>query len=137
MEEKDWYTLKSAVLGRHYSEAESLLEKEPELLDARNRIGETVLHYLSIENDIEGVVWLEKRGFNLNCKNKFGTPVVFDVALLEYKELLEWFYKKGANLSARNRDNLNIIEFLQVYEEDEMSVFVDKMYSGLICAEET
>ena len=65
----------------------------------RNGIGETVLHFLAVENDREGVSWLHSRGFSLNETNAFGIPMIFEVAQLEYRDLFLWFTHHGADLS--------------------------------------
>ena len=58
MTNKVWYKLITAVFERRYTDASLFLEEEPGLLESKNGIGETVLHYLVVENDIEGVTWL-------------------------------------------------------------------------------
>jgi hypothetical protein len=85
--EKSWHLLRNAVLEGRYSDASFLLKEQPELVEARNSIGETVLHFLAVENELEGVAWLHENGFSLDTKPEFGIPVVFEVAQLGYKEL--------------------------------------------------
>lgn len=131
MSEKNWYLLRNKVFERKYSEASILLKEESELVDVRNGIGETVLHFLAVENDIEGVAWLKSRGFDLDCKNEFGVPVVFEVAQLGYRELLEWFQKHGANLFAKDNENQSIIEYLKEYDEIEMICFAESILNKI------
>ena len=49
--EPRWYSLRNAVRGRRYGEAEALLKADPELIRLRNGLGETALHYLAVENE--------------------------------------------------------------------------------------
>jgi ankyrin repeat protein len=120
-----WRRLRDAVYARDFLEAEKLLTESPELPNLRNSIGETVLHFLAVENDIEGVSWLHARGFSLNEKNKFGIPTVFEVAQLEYKELFLWFQHHGADLSAKDADGNDLRTNLIEYGKEEMAQFVE------------
>jgi ankyrin repeat protein len=119
-----WYELRNAVYGKQFAVAEALLRSDPGLVSARDGIGETVLHFLAVENDMDGVVWLHQRGFDLNTKNDFGTPAIFEVAQLVLKELLLWFVDQGADIGAVDAEGQNIIAFLREFEKDEMVQFL-------------
>jgi hypothetical protein len=108
-----WYELRNSVFSRNFAHAEGMLAADPDLFDLRNSIGETVLHFLAVENDSEGVAWLHARGFSLNTKNRFGVPMVFEIADLSHKDLLLWLAQNGADLSAVDRKNRGIFEYLQ------------------------
>jgi ankyrin repeat protein len=107
-----WYELRDAVRRREYDVAERLLADRPDLLDARSGLGETVLHYLAVENVREGVAWLHARGASLNTKNKFGTPVLFEVARLRHTDLFDWFAAHGADLNAVDADGHDLVAHL-------------------------
>jgi len=124
MTEATWYALRNFVFGRDFAAAEKLLAECPRLIDARDGLGETVLHFLAVENDMEGVSWLFARGFSLNEKNKFGTPTIFEVAQLEYRELFTWFVHNGVDLSVRDRDGNDIVANLLEYGKEGMAQFV-------------
>ncbi len=119
-----WYEFRKAVYNKEYDLAESILQANPKIIDMRNGIGETVLHYLTVENDGTGVAWLHSHGFGLNTKNKFGTPVVFEVAQLGYKELLLWFAQQGVDFAVLDGENQNIVTFLNELDEKDMAQFV-------------
>lgn len=110
--ERRWYELRNAVLARDFRAAEGLLRKDPGLLALRNSIGETVLHYLAVENAAEGVAWLHDKGADLDTKNEFGTPALFEVAQLGYEELFAWFVAHGANLRAVDDYGQGLVAFL-------------------------
>jgi ankyrin repeat protein len=110
--EPQWYELRDSVYSRRLGRAEELLQSNPKLLTLMNSIGETVLHYLAVENDIEGVAWLHDRGFSLNTRSELGTPMVFEVADLGYKDLLLWLSQNGADFSALDEENRGIFENL-------------------------
>ena len=119
-----WYELRNAVLQRNFSTAQSLVSEHPEIRALRNGIGETVLHYLAVENDIDGIKWLYNKGFGINVKNDFGTPVVFEVAQLNYKELVLWFISNGVDMAAVNNESQDIAAYLQEYANEEIVEFV-------------
>ena len=120
-----WHQLRDSLLRRDFSAAEKFLVDNPSLVALRNGIGETVLHYMAVENDQEAVAWLHARGFSLNETNAFDIPVVFEVAQLGYKELLLWFVDNGGDLSAKDGDGNDILAHLLQYEEVEMARFVE------------
>ena len=122
--DKQWYQLRNAVYSKDYSGAELLLKSAPKLITHTNLTGETVLHFLAVENDIEGVKWLKSKEFDIDTKNDFGTPVIFEVAQLGYKELLIWFYENGANFSAKDGEDFSLIEYLEEWEKPDMAKFV-------------
>jgi hypothetical protein len=111
--EPSWYEFRNLVCSKEFNRAERLLSESPEILGETNSIGETVLHFLAVENDFEGVTWLHSRGASLNTKNKFGEPLVFEVAERGHKELLLWLAHNGADLSVRDGRNRSLLEYLR------------------------
>ena len=107
-----WYELRNSVYLKEYARAEELLATNPELLTLTNSIGETVLHFLAVENDIEGVAWLHVHGSSLNTETGFGKPMIFEVAELGYKDLLLWLWIKGADFSVLDQEGHGIYECL-------------------------
>jgi ankyrin repeat protein len=105
-----WYELRDLVAEKKFEKAEALLVKEPSLRFAVNGLGESVLHYLAVEDDKEGVSWLFAQGFDLNTRNKFGIPVVFEVAQLDHRDLLQWFITNGSDLKCRTNEGKDIKE---------------------------
>jgi hypothetical protein len=80
-----WYELRDAVFSREYARADALLRDRPGLLRLVNPLGETVLHFLAVEDDLEGVSWLVGKGADLNNRNAFGTPLIFESAQVATK----------------------------------------------------
>ena len=117
---REWYELRDAVLQKDFSAADRLLEAHPALSVARNGIGETVLHFLAVENDEAGVAWLKSRGFALDTKNEFGTPAVFEVAQLRHKALLNWFIESGADISGKDGEGRDIRTYLTEFDCSDM-----------------
>ena len=108
------------------SRLEELLAESPALLHMMNSIGETVLHFLAVENDLDGVSWLHARGADLNTKNVFGDPVLFEVASLGHKELFNWFRENGADLRATDNEGNDIVLYLLEHDRNEMAEWVRK-----------
>lgn len=121
-----WYEFRNAIYAQQIPIAEEMLRVRPALLHLVNGLGETVLHFLAVENDATGVSWLHARGADLNTKNTFGTPVLFEVASLGYKDLFKWFLEKGANARATDRDGQDVVLHLLECENEEMADWVRK-----------
>jgi ankyrin repeat protein len=115
-----WYEFRNAVYSREFELAEKLLATAPYLLTLRNSLGETVLHFLAVENDIEGVSWLYRKGAAIDTKSDFGTPAIFEVAQLGYKKLLAWFIQNGADIHTVDADGNGLAAYLEEYEQPEM-----------------
>lgn len=117
MTEKSWYALRNLVYSGEFTQAEALLREDSSLRHATNGIGETVMHFLAVENDLRGVRWLYNKGFSIDVKNEFGTPLLFEVAQLGYRELLLWLKSMGADFSAtEDREGLGLIEYLEEHD---------------------
>ena len=119
-----WYAFRDAVRHRDYVQAQKLLDADRTVLDLRNQTGETVLHWLAVENEQNGVAWLRLKGADINTKNKFGTPVIFEVAQLGYKDMFRWLADVGADLKAVDQYGQGLVEFLEEFKKTEMVAFV-------------
>ncbi|HEV2972959.1 MAG TPA: ankyrin repeat domain-containing protein [Pirellulales bacterium] len=95
-----------AIRDAAYSDrgtAAKLLAQDPTLIDVRNSVGETALHYLVVENDLPSVEWLLERGADVNTCNDFGSTPLLEAAGLGYLELCEFLVKRGADMETRNK----------------------------------
>jgi ankyrin repeat protein len=77
--------------------AETLLREHADLLNARWIHNETVLHFLAIEDFVEGVRFLVAHGADVNTVNEFGDSPLVDVAQLGRDQIAEILLKGGAN----------------------------------------
>jgi hypothetical protein len=123
-----WYEFRNLVFAERFDEAERLLAEEPGLVSMTDGCGETALHFLAIENDLDGIASLHERGLSIDTVDAFGEPVVFVVAQLGYKELFSWFIRAGADLNVKNRDGLTLISHLKEYEKDDMAAWVSTCF---------
>lgn len=119
-----WYEFRNAVYVKDFSKAEALLHEKPALLQLTNSIGETVLYFLAVENDTDGVFWLRGRGFEVNIKDFLGRPVIFRIAQLGYKELFLWFIENGADIDIQDGDGQDILSYLLDYGSGEAIALV-------------
>jgi ankyrin repeat protein len=119
-----WYELRNAIYLMNLPLAADLVRREPTLLKLSNALGETVLHFLAVENHAEGVAWLHSQGSPINTKNKFGIPVLFEVASLQNKELFTWLVEKGADIRATNSEGQDIVEHLLEFDDNDMAAWV-------------
>jgi ankyrin repeat protein len=78
-------------------EARALLEAEPSLRDARTGLGETPLHYLAVENHLDGVRFLHERGAALDVTNEFGESALLESLRLGNQEVAEYLLDHGAD----------------------------------------
>lgn len=120
----EWYQLQDALELADFVSASAFLEKDSRLIDERNGIGESILHFLAVENNQAAVEWLHAHGANLNAVNKFGTPVLFEVALLEYQDLFLWLIEHGADPKKKDVHGQGIDEYLSDFDKFEMLEFI-------------
>ena len=126
---QSWYELRDLLEAGDFAKASEVLTREPSLRDARNGLGETVLHFFAVENNLAAIEWLHARGFDLNARNEFGNPWLFEVALLGYRDLFIWLIEHGADAKQKTREGEGLEEFLREAGEDEMLAFVKKHLS--------
>ena len=67
-----WYELRDAIVGRDFATAAMLVQSHLNLTAKLNGIGETVLHFLAVENYLTDVARLHNQGPDINCQNDFG-----------------------------------------------------------------
>jgi uncharacterized protein len=77
--------------------ARLLLSGQPELLNARWSLGETVLHFLAVEGYNDAVRRLVEWGADVNLVNTFGDPPLHDCVVLGNEPLVELLLSHGAN----------------------------------------
>ena len=86
---------------RHPKLARKLVKDHPEVLELRNGIGETALHYLAVENYAEAVQLLIELGADVNVMNDFGATALEEAIVVEAKETVEVLRRAGAVTSSR------------------------------------
>jgi len=75
-----------------------LLDEDPGLVQVKTSIGETALHYLAVENQIEAVEMLYERGADINTVNDCGGTPLSDAASLGCVEQVQILLERGARV---------------------------------------
>ncbi len=83
-----------------------LLASEPNLIEARTGLGETPLHYLAVEDQLDAVRVLVESGANVNTVSNVGGTPLSEAALLGYAELVTYLLSVGARLSIEGQSEL-------------------------------
>lgn len=76
----------------------SLLNAEPHLMSERTGPGETPLHYLAVENQVEAVKLLIAAGASVNTLNECHSTPLCDAASLGYADMVDLLLDHGARL---------------------------------------
>src|SRR5438552_4555409 len=74
-----------------------LLKAKPDLIERRNRLNETALHFLVVENYPEGVEFLCSHGADVNSVDFNGATPLLHAAALGYEEIVRLLLSHGAN----------------------------------------
>ena len=80
-----------------------MLHDQPGWITAKSSVGETVLHYLVIENDIETVKFLIDKGADVNTCTNSGTTPLMHAARLGYLEMCLLLMEKGADVNVKDQ----------------------------------
>jgi ankyrin repeat protein len=86
-----------------------LLDEDPGLVQEKTSLGETALHYLAVENQLEAVKKLYKRGADINTVNDFGGTPLSDAVSLGYVELVRVLLERGARVEGLFSSNEPIL----------------------------
>jgi ankyrin repeat protein len=76
--------------------ARKLVKDHPEVLGLRNRLGETALHYLAVENYADAVQLLIDLGADANVRNTFDASALEEAIHVEAQETVEVLRRAGA-----------------------------------------
>ena len=79
-----------------------MISTEPALLNVRNSVGETVMHWLAVENQIAAVTALLDLGAEVDPVNDFESTPLLECVTLENAELVALFIVRGASVSHVN-----------------------------------
>lgn len=92
-----FYELRDAFI-HDLAKAESMIAADRGLLNARNSLGETVLHWLAIENALAEVRLLIRLGADVNCINESGRTPLMEIAMLGLEDMCRLLLEHGANV---------------------------------------
>lgn len=92
----DFLDLRDAVVAG-LDRAEALLAERPRAMHARSLVGETVFHWMVVENEIEIARWLLDRGADIDNRTRFGDTPLSEAASLGHLEMCTMLLDRGAN----------------------------------------
>ena len=78
--------------------AKALLDLDPGIVRARDGLGETALHYLVVENQLEAVQLLHERGATVNTVSDVNGSPLSEAASLGYEAMVAWLLAQGAEI---------------------------------------
>jgi len=104
-----FYQLRDAAYANRPVALE-LIEADPTIVAAKNSIGETALHFLVVENQLEAVEFLARHGSDVDNQNAFGIPAIVEAAQLGYREMVALLLKLGANPAMAALDKMEMSE---------------------------
>lgn len=93
------------VLAEELARAEKLLKEHPELICDRNISGETPLHWLAIENQVDGVRMLLKNGADPHSSDYSGDSVLQSAATVGNRETIAILLSAGVPVDATHPRN--------------------------------
>src|SRR5258706_15449938 len=76
--------------------ARKLVKDHPEVLNLRNSLGETALHYLAVENRADAVQLLIDLGADVNVGTHFGRTALQEARIVKARETIEVLERAGA-----------------------------------------
>ena len=108
-------------------EAYELLDKslpipqklKEKILGNKNGIGETMLHWYSIEGETRVVEKIIELGFDVNTQNKFKATPLFDCVQIERWDIVELLLKHGARTNIKNNNDEDVWAHLEYMKETE------------------
>lgn len=81
-----------------------LLKAKPDLVTRRNRLEETALHFLAVENYPVGVDFLCHHGADINSVDFSRATPLLHAAMLGNEEVVRILLKHGANPNTKDND---------------------------------
>ena len=88
------------------------------VLSNRNGIGETMLHWYTIEGDTHVVERIIELGFDVNTTNDFRQTPLYECATIDRWEMVELLLKNGADPSIKDQEDEDIFEHLEFYGKE-------------------
>ena len=92
--------------------AEQLLREHPELIKATNRLGETALHFLAVENYPNGVAFLARHGASIDACNDSGRTPLMEAAMIGATQTVRQLLACGADPNVQTPDGDRVWDLL-------------------------
>ncbi len=85
---------------------------------SRTGLGETMLHWYSIEGAPDILQKIVDLGFDVNVQNDFGNTPIMECSQIERWDNARVLIRNGADLKIENEDGLDYFEYLSEYDVD-------------------
>ncbi|GAB4211424.1 MAG: hypothetical protein OHK0012_03870 [Synechococcales cyanobacterium] len=92
--------------------ATQLLQAHPELLMMTNRLGETVLHFLAVEDYADAVAFLARQGAPVNTHNDAQRTPLMEAAMVGASQVVRVLLTYGADPSIQTVDGDTVWDLL-------------------------
>jgi len=102
------------------------------VLENRNGLGESMLHWYAIEGDptvLEKIIGL---GFDVNATNKFGRTPLFECAEIERWDIVELLLTNGARTDIRDQNEEDVFVYLEESGDHEKSKKLKELTSRIV-----
>lgn len=83
------------------------------VLSNRSSLGETMLHWYSIEGEPNLLEKIIALGFEVNTTNKFGQTPLFESAMIDRWDNVKVLLKHGADVTIPNKYDESILDYLE------------------------
>lgn len=104
--------LHSFRAASHQGRGSAFIYDHPEILSIRSEgVQETILHYMAVENEFEGVRELAAAGAEIDCRDSYGTTPLLHCAQLGHRELVALLLELGADIKARDIENRTVLHY--------------------------
>lgn len=97
-QQRPFHELRDLFLARPH-EAASKIRNDRTLLDTRSDLGETLLHWMAVENNLSAVVTLMDLGSAIDTVNHFGSTPLQDAVQLGNTEICLELLTRGASVT--------------------------------------
>lgn len=105
---------------REFARAETMVKRNPRVIENRGQHGQTALHQAIGKYDLEAFEWLLAKGANVNAKDRWDrTPL--HIAVIEGRvDIVERLIQAGANVNATDYKGRTPLYFARMYNREEI-----------------
>ena len=105
-----------SMLENDKAEFISAVSNEPQILGLRGLHGETMLHFLAIEGNLQGVELLLSLGAEPDANNRLGTTALIDAATLGNFAMVSLLLSGKADPNKTNSDGSTALHYAAEHE---------------------
>ena len=105
---------------REFAKAETMVERNPRVIDNLGQHGQTALFQAIGRYDLEAFEWLLAKGADVNARDRWErTPL--HIAVMEGRaDMVERLIREGADVNAKNYKGRTPLYFARMYNREEI-----------------